>query len=158
MKQNGCPVPKTTVSTTSSYRYTDNGDGTVTDNRTGLIWLKNTNCFGQQNWKKAMQSAAKLAQGQCGLRDGSRAGMWRLPTIKEWEAMMDTRYRKPALSNAAGTGQWKEGDAFSSVKYWYWSSTEHSTSSAWYVNLSVGSVSGNVKTSLNYVWAVRGGH
>ena len=27
-------------------RFTDNGDGTVTDNLTGLIWLKNANCFG----------------------------------------------------------------------------------------------------------------
>ncbi|MEK8017026.1 MAG: protein kinase, partial [Candidatus Parabeggiatoa sp.] len=26
-------------------RYTDNGDGTITDNITGLIWLKNANCF-----------------------------------------------------------------------------------------------------------------
>ena len=25
-------------------RFTDNGDGTVTDNLTGLIWLKNANC------------------------------------------------------------------------------------------------------------------
>ena len=27
-------------------RFTDNSDGTVTDNLTGLIWLKNANCFG----------------------------------------------------------------------------------------------------------------
>jgi len=26
-------------------RFTDNGDGTVTDNLTGLIWLKDANCF-----------------------------------------------------------------------------------------------------------------
>ncbi len=55
------PVPKTGM--TTSYRtgddgdlergvalvtprFTDNGDGTVTDNQTGLIWLKNANCFG----------------------------------------------------------------------------------------------------------------
>ena len=31
-------------------RFTDNGDGTVADNQTGLIWLKNANCFGQRAW------------------------------------------------------------------------------------------------------------
>src|SRR6184192_2353013 len=27
-------------------RFTDNGNGSVKDNLTGLIWLKNSNCFG----------------------------------------------------------------------------------------------------------------
>ena len=31
-------------------RFTDNGDGTVTDNLTGLIWLKNADCFGSRTW------------------------------------------------------------------------------------------------------------
>ena len=55
------PVPKT--GQTTSYatgddgelekgvawpnpRFTDNNNGTVTDNLTGLIWLKHANCFG----------------------------------------------------------------------------------------------------------------
>jgi hypothetical protein len=141
-----------------SYRYIDNGDGTVTDNKTGLIWLKNANCFGKQNWKTAMQSAAKLAHGQCGLSDGSKAGDWRLPTKEEWEAMMDDRYEF-SLSNAAGTGQWEEGDAFLGVQWWYWSSTTHDTSSAWHVGISFGRVVSYVlQTYKGGVWAVRGGH
>jgi len=160
VKQNGCPVPKTTVSTPSSSRYSDNGDGTVTDNRTGLIWMKNANCSEDwMTWEEAMQWATNLAHGQCGLRDGSRAGMWRLPTIEEWKAMVDKKYKGPALSNAAGTGQWKEGDAFSGVQSsWYWSSTSRSMSSAWGVVLSVGFVDSLVKTDAVDVWAVRGGH
>jgi hypothetical protein len=143
-----------------SYRYTDNGDGTVTDNRSGLIWMKNANCFGRQNWETAMQSAANLAHGQCGLSDGSRRGMWRLPTKEEWKAMVDKKYRRPALSNAAGTGQWEEGDAFLGVqKYsWYWSYTTENLFSAWDVYLNDGFVYYNVKTFTLYVWAVRGGH
>ena len=67
---NGCPlypapVPKTgqTTSYTTgddgdlemgvpwpSPRFTDKGDGTVTDNLTGLIWLKDANCFGGRTW------------------------------------------------------------------------------------------------------------
>ncbi|MEK8021319.1 MAG: DUF1566 domain-containing protein [Candidatus Parabeggiatoa sp.] len=148
----------------SSYRYTDNGDGTVTDNRSGLIWLKNANCFGWQNWKTAMQSAANLAHGQCGLGDGSRAGMWRLPTIEEWKAMMDEKYAKlftqPGLSNAAGTGPWKEGDAFSGVQSnYYWSSSPDvaGTNYAWRVSLANGDVSNDYKSDTGDVWPLRGG-
>ena len=141
-----------------SYRYIDNGNGTVTDNRTGLIWLKNANCFGQQIWKKAMRSAAKLAHGRCGLRDGSKRGMWRLPTIKEWKAMRDRRYRKPALSNAAGTGKWKEGNVFYGVHTnSHWSSTRraNSTTHVWVVYLLDGRVNYRPKSYARYVWPVR---
>jgi hypothetical protein len=142
-----------------AFRYIDNGDGTVTDNKTGLIWLKKANCSGRKmTWEKAMQWAAKLANGQCSLIDGSKAGDWRLPTIDEWEAMMDKRYIYPVLSDAAGTEQWKEGDAFSGVQYWYWSSSEDDPSSAWVVDLDGGGVLSSAKTYTVYVWAVRGGH
>src|SRR3990172_5700801 len=40
-----------------SPRFMDNGDGTVTDNLTGLIWLKNANCFGTRNWASALGDA-----------------------------------------------------------------------------------------------------
>jgi len=142
-------------------RYTDNGDGTVTDNRTGLIWLKNANCFNRQNWKTAMQSADNLADGQCGLRDGSKSGDWRLPTLDEWEAMVDKKYKSPALYNVAGTSQWKNGDAFWGVQTdSYWSSTTDAvgTNDAWYVYLFDGDVDYYNKTSTYYVWPVRGGH
>jgi hypothetical protein len=162
VNKKGCPVPKPPVSKNSSHRYTDNGDGTVTDNRTegGLIWLKNANCFGEQDWDTAMQSAANLAHGQCGLGDGSQAGMWRLPTIEEWKAMVDKRYVKPALSNAAGTRKWRKGNAFLGVRRWYWSSTTHADypSVAWGVSIYHGKVSSNDKTFTHDVWAVRNGH
>ncbi|OAD23963.1 hypothetical protein THIOM_000190 [Candidatus Thiomargarita nelsonii] len=139
------------------FRYIDNGDGTVTDNKTGLIWLKNANCFGEQDWKTAMLRAAKLAHGQCSLNDRSKPGDWRLPTEDEWEAMVDERYILRTISN--GTGQWKQGDAFTGVQSsWYWSSTASSTSSAWLVRLSDGRVGNGGKTLAIYVWAVRDGH
>jgi len=147
-----------------SNRYSNNGNGTVTDNKKGLIWLKNANCFGEQNWKMAMQSAAKLAHGRCLLRDGSRQGMWRLPTKDEWEAMIDKKYveknnySQPAISNAAGTGKWTEGDAFSGVQASdYWSSTTDAgnDSRAWSVYLDYGYVGSNDKAYTYYVWPVR---
>ncbi len=145
----------------SSNRYTDNGNGTVTDNKTGIIWLKNANCFGKQNWETAMRSAAKLAHGECALRDGSRAGMWRLPTKDDWKAMIDKKYKnsdwsQPGISNAAGTGPWKEGDAFSGVQTSaYWSSTEYANDNAWRVYLRYGGVPTGGKDGTYYVWPVR---
>ena len=70
----------------NANRYVNCGNGTVTDTVTGLIWLQNANCFGVQNYATANQAAAGLADGQCGLTDGSSAGDWRLPTKAEWEA------------------------------------------------------------------------
>jgi hypothetical protein len=147
--------------TATPKRYTDNGNGTVTDNRNGLIWLKNANCFDKQNWETAMQSAANLANGQCGLSDGSTSGMWRLPTKEEWEAMVDKSYSIPVLSNAAGTGQWTEGDAFSGVQSTiYWSSTTlaNVTTSACFVTLDVGYVNFVATTFTTYLWPVRDGN
>ncbi|HID99184.1 MAG TPA: DUF1566 domain-containing protein [Thiotrichaceae bacterium] len=145
-----------------TYRYIDNGNGTVTHNKTGLIWLKNANCFGYQDWGTAMRSAAKLAHGQCGLLDDSKAGMWRLPTKDELMAMIDENYvnsdwSRPAISNAAGTGPWKEGDAFSGVQAnVYWSSIYASYSdNALYVNLDYGSVYIYDGAGAKYVWPVR---
>ncbi len=148
-------VPMPVVEPPSSYRYIDNGNGTVTDNRSGLIWLKEANCFGRQDFKTAMQSAANLANGECGLSDGSTSGMWRLPTQDELKAMLDKNYSVPALSNAEGTGQWTEGDAFSGVQSDddYWSSTGlNVTFRTWRLYLGY-----NYVDIVHYVWPVRAG-
>jgi hypothetical protein len=54
-----------------SPRFTDNGNGTVKDNLTGLIWLKDANCFSRRTWAQALSDANSLANGSCGLTDGS---------------------------------------------------------------------------------------
>lgn len=60
-----------------SPRFTDNGNGTVTDNLTGLIWLKNANCFGLRNLTNALTDANTLNSGECGLSDSSVERDWR---------------------------------------------------------------------------------
>ncbi len=66
-------------------RFTDNGNGTVTDNLTGLIWLKNANCFGLRAWNDAVSDCNGLNSGECGLSDDSNAGDWRLPNQERTE-------------------------------------------------------------------------
>jgi hypothetical protein len=47
-------------------RFIDNQDGTVTDRLTGLIWLKNTNCFGMMDLQSARLAVKRLKDGGCG--------------------------------------------------------------------------------------------
>ena len=141
-------------------RFTDNINGTVTDNLTGLVWLKNANCFGTRTWAVALVDANSLANGNCSLSDGSAAGDWRLPNVKELQSLIDFAYIAPALSNTAGTGQWTPGNPFTGVQSDnYWSSTTiaDNTDYAWSVFVYNGGVYGGIKTDSHYVWPVRGG-
>jgi hypothetical protein len=132
-------------------RFTDNSNGTVTDNLTGLVWLKTANCLGALPWRNALSSANGLASPSCGLSDGSTAGQWRLPNIKELSSLINAGLVSPALP---------AGHPFAGVQsYYYWSSTTvaSSPSNAWYVNLNDGTVYANDKPVFYYVWPVRGG-
>lgn len=172
----GAPVPKT-GQTTGYYagddgdlergvswpnpRFTDNSDGTVTDNLTGLIWLKNANCYGTRSWTSALSVATSLANGQCALTDGSSAGDWRLPNRNEMESLVHNGFVGPAVPNTLGTGRWSNGNPFFNVStsYYYWSSTSYAGSSsyAWAVWLNIGRVYELSKNSNYYVWPVRAG-
>ncbi len=143
-----------------SPRFTDNTNGTVTDNLTGLVWLKNANCDGAKNWTDALAFANSLENGDCDLTDGSSAGEWRLPNIKELHSLIHWGYYSPALSNTGGDGKWTDGDPFTGVgSSYYWSSTSYAiyTVNAWYVALSYGHVGGVNKTNTHGVWPVRDG-
>lgn len=172
------PVPKT--GQTSSYgtrddgelergvmwptpRFKDNANGTVLDNLTGLIWTKAANCDGERwpYWPDALAYCNALSNGTCGLTDGSEAGDWRLPHLRELQSLIHYGVTDPALSDTTGTGQWTSGNPFTGVQStYYWSSTTNAgnTSYAWVVHFYNGYVSYHVKSSGSYVWCVRGGH
>lgn len=152
----------------SDDRFCDIGNGTIRDNDTGLIWLKNANCVelpGTDNYGRANCSTANnisapgLEHGLCGLTDGSSAGDWRLPTKEEWEAFIDSTYTNPALSNAAGDGQWSEGDAFIGVQtdHYYYSSTPYLNypGYAWVISMNDSNDVNYSMLSTYYVWPVR---
>ncbi len=146
-------------------RYAVCGDGTVKDNLTGLFWLANANCFNSQNWSDANLSAAQLADGQCGLTDGSLPGDWRLPTIEEWQVIVDAANANgcggPTVPDVIGTGCCGTGTcAFSGVQSnVFWSATTFASNpgNAWFADLSFGVVDTFSKTGNTFVWPVRGG-
>lgn len=142
-------------------RFVDNGDGTVRDQLTGLVWTKNAGCLAPMNWGAALAAANALASGACGLADGSTAGQWRLPNANELESLIDVAHSAPALPS---------GHPFSNVDLAsaYWTSTTYmaSQSQAMAIRLADGRwINGtdaigfdNDKTSSsNAVWAVRSG-
>ncbi|MDD5759081.1 MAG: DUF1566 domain-containing protein [Desulfobulbaceae bacterium] len=145
-------------------RFIDNSNGTVTDNLTGLIWLKNANCTTvSPKAFIAAQTAVAALKGDgtmCSLTDGSVAGDWRVPNRRELFSLVNDQYVNPSLSNTAGTAKWTAGNPFTGVQNsYYWSSTNYinSPSNAWYVTFNVGDVYGILKSQSCYVWPVRGG-
>jgi hypothetical protein len=131
-------------------RFTDNGDGTVTDNLTKLIWLLDANCFGAQQWQAALDAANTLADGSCGLIDSSVGGDWRLPNVRELHTLIDYGTSDPALP---------AGHPFFGVQTGtYWSSTTYAnlTSHAWTLAPFGGNVNVSIKTNSIFVWPVRG--
>jgi hypothetical protein len=124
-------------------RFTDLRNGTVRDNLTTLIWLKDASCLGSRRWAGALAAVADLNDGKnFGCVDYTGAFQdWRLPNVKELQSLIHFGFARPALSNANGTGQWTEGDAFSGVRSaFYWSSTtrEPFPDDAWPVSLNNG--------------------
>jgi hypothetical protein len=134
-------------------RFTDNGDGTVTDKLTGLMWAKDANLDnGTMTWNDAIDYAYNLSLGSEGCGGPSYTD-WRLPNIKELLSMIDYGNFKPALTS---------GHSFSNVNVtnYYWTSTTAETTTvndyAFRVSLVEGIVGSNGKNAVNWVWPVRG--
>ena len=140
-------------------RFSDRGDGTVRDNLTGLIWLKDASCtsfFASDNtglnyrtWSLALTAANSLASDYCGLSDGSVAGDWRLPNVRELESLVDYNSDGPSLPEIHPFTGLNDGGGR------YWSSTP-SGPYALIVNFYFGYPDHEYKDQLFYVWPVRG--
>ena len=133
-------------------RFEDNGDGTITDHLTGQVWLKNAGCAGLMTWYDALTWCNNLANGSCGLTDGSAAGDWRLPNIIELESLVNAEASNPyAWLNFQGVSN------LQSVLYWSATTLAYNTNYAWYVSLRNGFVTFDSKSNIRYVWPVRAG-
>jgi hypothetical protein len=133
-------VRDVTAPPTIPQHFTDNGNGTVTDGLTALVWQKipRTDTL---NWEAALAYADTLTLA--GFTD------WRLPNIKELQSINDETLVNPSLAPlfSVGTGARQ-----------YWSSTTQKgiTGNAWYLNTQYGITTYLPKTRNLSVICVRG--
>jgi hypothetical protein len=127
--------------TASSSSYTDNGDGTVTDISTGLMWQKSSSS--DKTWEQALAYCE-------GLNLGTNTD-WRLPTIKELRSLVDYSRYSPAINTTYFP------DTVSALYRASTTSATH-TGGAWGVPFYDGRYDGMYgKDDSYYVRAVRGG-
>lgn len=128
----------------TTKQYTDNNDGTVTDNRTGLVWQK-TEGLAVATWEDALLYAKNLVFA--GHDD------WRLPNLKELQSLSTAYAIKPSI----------DSEFFpNTANALYWSSTtllarRGNPVQAWTIDFNYGVVSYNQKTDKLHVRLVRGG-
>lgn len=108
-------------STYGLNEFSDNGDGTISDNATGLMWMQNDSGEGM-NWKAALKYAEN--------KEFSGHSDWRLPNAKELQSILDYT-RSPQTTNSAAIDPIFNSTAITNeaneVDYpFYWSSTTHS--------------------------------
>ena len=141
----------------------DNGNGTVTDTVTGLIWMKQADCI-NDTWTGAIAKVNSLASGQCGLTDGSTAGSWRMPNRHEMQSLADRAQNNQAdyfdeafVSGTVGVSS--QAAIFTNFikSQYYWTSTTDAadTSEAWTVYSCDFGVYGMAKINTGDTLAVR---
>lgn len=129
------------VSTGMPISLTDNGDATVSDHNTGLVWQQGE-VTPAMTWEAALIYCENLSLGE---RED-----WRLPNIKELQSISDNTRFHPAID----TTYFPQAQ---SARYWSSTTLFGRTSSAWFLDFSGGLTSYNDKAGLLAVRCVRGG-
>ena len=121
-------------------RFIDNGDETVTDTKTSLMWSKDARITPGTNWEGADRYCSLLELA--GLSD------WYLPSLSQLATLIDIHQRHPSLPL---------GHPFTGEIGAYWTSTSHVTEpdAAWYVYMYDGTMSYQWKGRPLNVWPVR---
>ena len=146
--------------------YTDNSNGTITDNNSGFMWQKcsvgqtnDTTCSGTAvtyNWYQASGTYNATynpgSQNVCGSLNLGGYSDWRLPAKKELITIVD--YSIPYPGPTINTTYFPN-----TISSHYWSSTTGAAdpSIAWYVYFFNGYVNDYFKNDYGYVRCVRGG-
>ena len=135
-------VRHTAAGSELASRYTDNQDGTVTDERTGLMWGKEESGT-VLAWEEALTAARGVELG--GHRD------WRVPNIKELRSLQSDYVVRPSIDT---------GFFPNTAQAAYWSSTTQigqNGVTAWTLDFTNGVVSYHAKTERLRLRVVRGG-
>lgn len=150
-----CKTESITASAPNS-RYTDNSDGTVTDNTTGLMWKQcpegasgagcATGGASTYTWQQALQQAQTVDNGAgfAGHTD------WRLPNRKELHSLVEVQCASPSINAVLFPNN-------PSNLFWSSSPYANDPTTAWSVYFSSGLDNYNYKTNAYYVRLVRGG-
>ena len=149
-----------------SRSYTDNGDGTITDNRTGLMWEKLSN-DGSIHDRDALMAWGNAFTKIQSLNTANFAGHddWRLPNVIELTTLVNYGTQIPAISAAFASDCPQDCTVLtcscigSQDPIGYWTSTTYENGSngsgAWAI-LFAGGFNGAVDKSFSaYVRAVR---
>ncbi len=142
----------------------DNGDGTITDVNTGLVWEKQSfdgsvhDVDNTYTWDQAFSGhvATLNAMSFAGHTD------WRVPNVRELQSIANYQNFNPAVSPAFNTSC-TPGCTVTSCSCTqasnYWSSTTYALNpqNAWFVYSPDGFMYAISKPSNGYVRAVRGG-
>jgi len=121
----------------------DNGDGTISDDRTGLMWQKDGTAAGTMNWEAALSYCENLVL-PVGVHDD-----WHLPSTQELQSLVDYSGQNIKSIN---------NDFFPDTEaYDYWTSTTYDDyyDYVWTVHFSDGRITFLGKDANAYVRAVR---
>lgn len=151
----------TSGSTTPPARFTVGADAEadcITDNLTGLMWVKDLNTVVIKNqaagstttWQNALDSVSDMnTAGYCGHKD------WYSPTVNDLSSLLNDGYIGGSNKYQS---EWLISQGFSNVQadsYWSSSTYASGTGSAWYVRFTDGSLLAHNNTNNKYVWPVR---
>lgn len=128
-----------TPRTLSSF-FTDHGNGTVTDHRSGLVWQQVEGT--DRSWEEAIRFCEDLQL--------AGAGDWRLPSLREIRAINDESRVRPSIDPALFPGT-------TAAPFWSSTTLVNQTARAWTVDFTFGIASYNTKTDRLRHRCVRGG-
>lgn len=135
-------------------QFKDNGNGTITDTKTGLMWKKcsegqtGNNCEGaaqKYSWKKALAQSQTVNQtGFANYKD------WRVPNAKELYSIAEEKCINPAINTTIFPN---------TPPLLFWSSSSNASNSydAWDVNFYYGYSDTDFKDYNYHVRLVRSG-
>ncbi len=142
--------------------FTDNGDGTITDERTGLMWEKQSDDGGVHDWDN-LSTWTNAFAAVAALNTAAFAGHddWRVPNVLELQSLVNYGAVHPTVfsifNTACAPGCTVLTCSCTQSTYEYWSSTTYQNlaTKALYVDFSVGLTTFTDKTASAHVRAVR---